>query len=154
SAEEFDRDMETFFRPSDGSEPGWYITYDLCRYSGSYEAYEKRKPVYADPSCSYDPNTHTVSLSFVLPVTPDEYTDLGDFEKIPPIDPAVSVSIVHAVKYDGKEVGGDWTMDGFDPAKVGYDRWNWFGTTLGMWDYSGVAQGRPAINTWDPAYHG
>ena len=154
SAEEFDRDMESFFRPSDGSEPGWYITYDLCRYSGSYEAYERRQPIYADPSYSYDPNTHTVSLSFVLPVTPDEYTELGVFEKIPPIDPAVSVSIIHAVKYDGKEVGEDWTMDGFDPAKVGYGRWEWFGTTLGMWDYSGFAQGGPVINTWDPAYHG
>ena len=154
SAEEFDRDMEAFFRPSAGSEPGWYITYDLCRYSGSYEVYEKRQPVYADPSCSYDPDTHTASLSFVLPVTPNEYTDLGEFEKIPPIDPSVSVSVIYAVKYDGKEVGKDWTKDGFDPEKVGYGRWQWFGTTLGMWDYSGFAQGKTPINTWDPAHQG
>ena len=154
SEEEFARDMEAFFHPTGGSEPGWYVTYDLCEYSGSYEEYERRHSVFADPSYSYDADTHSAVLSFVLPVTPDRYTDIPPFDKIPPIDPAVSVSVVHAVSYDGEKVGEDWTLEGFDPSKVGYDRWGWFGTTLGMWDYSGLAQEEPAVNTWDPGQNG
>ena len=154
SEEEFARDMEAFFHPTSGSEPGWYVTYDLCEYSGSYEEYERRHAVYADPSYSYDGDTHAATLTFVLPVTPDRYTDVQEFEKIPPIDPAVSVSFVRAVTYDGKAVGEDWTLEGFDPSKVGYDRWEWFGTTLGMWDYSGLSQGENAVNTWDPGRNG